>query len=114
METSGPMTFPERLVFYRKRLGMTQRNLAKRVGLHYSQLKRIEKARDHAPSVEKMLLIIRELRLPREEAEELMLLAGYSPIALGLAGDHKQILLSLLEKVRQLEQELERLIREEE
>lgn len=74
--------FGERLVEYRKRLGMTQRALAERAGLAPSHLNPIEKGTRKPPSVESVLRMIEALRLTRGEAVELLRLASYSPLVL--------------------------------
>jgi transcriptional regulator with XRE-family HTH domain len=74
--------FSNKLREYRERLGMKQRVLADRVGLTNGHLNKIEKGTRKPPGVETILEMIEVLRLSRDEAEELIQLAGFSPLAL--------------------------------
>jgi transcriptional regulator with XRE-family HTH domain len=74
--------FSDKLREYRERLGMKQRVLADRVGLTYGHLNKIEKGTRKPPGVETILSMIQVLRLSRDEAEELIQFAGFSPLAL--------------------------------
>jgi transcriptional regulator with XRE-family HTH domain len=78
--------FGSRVVELRDRLGMKQRTLAQRVGLTPSHLNKIEKGARNPPAVETILSIIQVLLLNRNEAEELVQLAGYSPKVLQIGG----------------------------
>jgi transcriptional regulator with XRE-family HTH domain len=86
--------FSNKLREYRERLGMKQRILAERVGLTPGHLNKIEKGTRKPPGVETILSMVEVLRLSRDEAEELIQLAGYSPLALpddeGLGYDTRQ------------------------
>jgi transcriptional regulator with XRE-family HTH domain len=79
--------FSNKLRENRERLGMKQRILAERVGLTPGHLNKIEKGTRKPPGVETMLSIVEVLRLSRNEAEELIQLAGYSPRVLQLGGE---------------------------
>jgi transcriptional regulator with XRE-family HTH domain len=74
--------FSNKLREYRERLGMKQRVLADRVGLTYGHLNKIEKGTRKPPGVKTILSMMQVLRLSRSEAEELIQLAGFSPLAL--------------------------------
>jgi transcriptional regulator with XRE-family HTH domain len=74
--------FSNKLREYRERLGMKQRVLAERAGLTPGHLNKIEKGTRKPPGVETILAMVEVLRLSRDEAEELIQLAGYSPLAL--------------------------------
>jgi transcriptional regulator with XRE-family HTH domain len=74
--------FSNKLRQYRDRLGMKQRALAERVGLTPGHLNKIEKGTRKPPGVETLLSMVEVLRLSRNEAEELVQLAGYSPLVL--------------------------------
>jgi transcriptional regulator with XRE-family HTH domain len=78
--------FGSRVAELRDRLGMKQRTLAQRAGLTPSHLNKIEKGARNPPAVETILSIIQELHLNRNEAEELVELAGYSPKVLQVGG----------------------------
>jgi transcriptional regulator with XRE-family HTH domain len=78
--------FGSRVAELRDRLGMKQRTLAQRVGLTPSHLNKIEKGVRNPPAVETILSIVEVLRLNRNEAEELVNLAGYSPMVLQVGG----------------------------
>lgn len=67
---------------YRKRLGMSQRALAERAEFTASHLNRIEKGARKPPLLEYVLRMIEALHLTKDEAEELVELAGYSPVVL--------------------------------
>lgn len=79
-------SFGERVVAHREALGMSQRALAERIGLTFSHLNRIEKGTRKPPAVEKVLAMNEVLRLTRAQAEELVTLAGYSPLVLAAGG----------------------------
>jgi transcriptional regulator with XRE-family HTH domain len=82
-QTGGVMSdFSNKLREYRERLGMKQRVLADRVGLTNGHLNKIEKGTRKPPGVETILSMMAVLRLSRSEAEELIQLAGFSPLAL--------------------------------
>jgi transcriptional regulator with XRE-family HTH domain len=74
--------FSDKLREYRERLGMKQRILAERIGLTNGHLNKIEKGTRKPPGVETILSAVAVLRLSRDEAEELIQLAGFSPLAL--------------------------------
>ena len=78
--------FSSKLRGYRERLGMKQRSLAGRVGLTPGHLNKIEKGTRKPPEVETILSIVEVLRLNRNEAEELLQMAGYSPMVLQVGG----------------------------
>jgi transcriptional regulator with XRE-family HTH domain len=78
--------FSDKLRAYRDRLGMKQRSLAARVGLTPGHLNKIEKGTRKPPEVETVLAMVDVLRLKRDEAEELVQLAGYSPMVLQVGG----------------------------
>jgi transcriptional regulator with XRE-family HTH domain len=78
--------FGSRVAELRDRLGLKQRALAQRVGLTPSHLNKIEKGVRNPPAVETILSIVEVLRLNRNEAEELVNLAGYSPMVLQVGG----------------------------
>lgn len=61
---------------------MTQKTLAARSGLTPSHLNRIEKSTRNPPLPGAVLAMIEALRLTQAEAEELLQLAGYSPMLL--------------------------------
>lgn len=82
MTTATTNTFGERVQGYRRQLGMLQKTLAERSGLSPSHLNRIEKGLRSAPQVETVLRMIDALCLGFDEAEELVQLAGYSPLVL--------------------------------
>lgn len=75
-------SFGERLVQYRKTLGMNQRVLADRSGLVPAHLSRIEKGTRKPPRLKHVLSMVQELHLTYEQAAELLELAGYSPSVL--------------------------------
>lgn len=82
MATATTNGFGSKLTAYRKRLGMSQRILAERVGLTPSHLSRIEHDNRKPPSAEVVTKMVFVLRLSRSEAEDLVNMAGYSPLIL--------------------------------
>src|SRR2546421_7055859 len=78
-------SFGELLLFYRRRLGLTQQELADRVSnhsgvsIHSSELSRYERNSKDRPRVEIILSFIDVLNLSRAEAREFIEVAGYSP-----------------------------------
>jgi transcriptional regulator with XRE-family HTH domain len=78
--------FGSRVAELRDRLGMKQRTLAQRAGLTPSHLNKIEKGARNPPAVETILSMIQVLHLNRNEAEELVHLAGYSPKVFQVGG----------------------------
>jgi transcriptional regulator with XRE-family HTH domain len=79
-------TFSSKVMEYLNGLGMKQRTLADRIGLTPSYLNRILKGTRKPPEVETVLAMVDVLRLKRDEAEELVQLAGYSPMVLHVGG----------------------------
>jgi transcriptional regulator with XRE-family HTH domain len=83
-------SFGEKVRTYRKAWGITQKALAKAAGLTADYYNRIEKGTRKIPRVETVLALVvalhRVVHLKREEAEELVELAGYSPEVLQLGG----------------------------
>ena len=71
--------FGELLGTYRRRLGMSQRALARRTGLSPSQLSRIESGQRRPPPAETVLRTIEVLRLGEDDAVKLLDAAGYPP-----------------------------------
>jgi transcriptional regulator with XRE-family HTH domain len=78
--------FGSKVMEYLDGLGMKQRTLADRIGLTPSYLNRILQGTRKPPEVEKVLAMVDVLRLNRNEAEELVNLAGYSPMVLQVGG----------------------------
>ncbi len=78
--------FGDAVRIHRQALGMTQRALADRVGLHRSHFNRIERGNDPPPRVEKVLRLVDALRLNRSEAEVLVQSAGYPTTVLDAGG----------------------------
>jgi transcriptional regulator with XRE-family HTH domain len=82
--------FGEKMRGYRKAWGITQKALAESAGLTSTYYNRIEKGTRKIPQVETVLALVfalnRVVHLKREEAEELVALAGYSPEVLQLGG----------------------------
>ena len=82
--------FGEKMRGYRKAWGITQKALAEAAGLTSTYYNRIEKGTRKIPQVETVLALVvslnRIVHLKREEAEELVALAGYSPEVLQFGG----------------------------
>ena len=97
-------TFGEPLGTYLDRLGMSQRTLAKRIGLSPSQLSRIQSGQRRPPPAETVLRMIEVLRLRGDEAGDFLEAAGYSPqllqstpVVAGLSPESRQELIHSLE-----------------
>jgi transcriptional regulator with XRE-family HTH domain len=76
---------------YRKAWGVTQKALAEAAGLEPTYYNRIENGTTRkSPTVETVLAVVaalhRLVHLPRQAAEELVQLAGYSPMVLQVGG----------------------------
>lgn len=78
--------FGEKAREYRKARGITQKALAEAAGLTSTYFNRIEKGTRKIPRVETVLALVAALRLKAKEAEELVQLAGYSPMVLHVGG----------------------------
>src|ERR687894_3144287 len=82
--------FGQKMRGYRKAWGITQKALAEAAGLTSTYYNRIEKGTRKIPQVETVLALVialnRIVHLKREEAEELVALAGYSPDVLQFGG----------------------------
>jgi len=64
---------------FRKRVRLTQKELAERTGLSFNHLNQIEKGKRSAPRREKVLGLSRELGLSTDETDKLLIAAGYAP-----------------------------------
>lgn len=69
-------SFGRRVKEARKQVGMSQRELADKVGIDYGYLSKIERAKVHPPSEKVILAISRALAL---EKDDLLFLAQKSP-----------------------------------
>jgi transcriptional regulator with XRE-family HTH domain len=82
--------FGEKMRSYRKAWGITQKAIAEAAGLTPNYYNYIEKGTRKIPKVETVLALVAALHkvvhLKREEAEELVALAGYSPEVLQFGG----------------------------
>lgn len=74
-----PDTFGQRLAHYRGRAGISQSDLARRIGMEPAYLSRIEHGRIKPPKLDKVLIMARVLHLPPVHILGLVELAGYSP-----------------------------------
>jgi transcriptional regulator with XRE-family HTH domain len=82
MSTTTAGAFGAKVEEYRERLGMMQKELAKKVGLSPSHLNRIENGTREPPRVGTVRRMIKALRLTEDGANELVELAGLSPLVL--------------------------------
>jgi transcriptional regulator with XRE-family HTH domain len=84
------MSFGEKARQYRKAWGITQKALAEAAGLTPDYYNRLEKGTRKIPKVETVLAVVvalhRLVHLKPQEAEELVDLAGYSPMVLQVGG----------------------------
>lgn len=69
-------TYAQAVTAFRIRLGIPQKTLADRIGISASYENRIEKGTRKPPKLEIVIKTIQQLRLNREEAEKLLLLAN--------------------------------------
>ena len=76
-----PNDFAQLLRRFRKRAGLTQSELAAKVGVHSSYVSRIERSEREAPSREILHHIADALGLEPGEINEIFLAAGYAPVA---------------------------------
>ncbi|MCS7295801.1 MAG: helix-turn-helix transcriptional regulator [Dehalococcoidia bacterium] len=72
------MNFGALLRQYRERVGISCSELARRTGLHYSYISRLEHGSRH-PSLEAVERMVRALDLTVEECHALRAAAGYPP-----------------------------------
>jgi transcriptional regulator with XRE-family HTH domain len=80
-------SFGSMVAGYRKSRGVLQRALAERVGLSPSEFSRLEKGKRRPPPLDKVLRMIAALNLTRDDAEDLLRTAAYSPSVLdGIQG----------------------------
>jgi transcriptional regulator with XRE-family HTH domain len=83
-------SFGEKIRWYRKAWGITQKAIAEAAGLTSTYYNRIEKGTRKIPKVETVLALVvalhKVVHLKLEEAEELVKLAGYPPEVLQLSG----------------------------
>jgi transcriptional regulator with XRE-family HTH domain len=70
------VTFGQRIRALRKELGLSQRDLAQRVGIDFTYLSKIENSRGEPPSEAVIKRVATELRA---DAHELIVLAGKIP-----------------------------------
>lgn len=85
MSTISPSAFGARLAELRTQRNLSQAEVAQAVGLHYSDLSKIERGKRNPPKLPYFQRLREHLALSRKEALELMKLGGYSPDALGLS-----------------------------
>ena len=82
--------FGEKMRSYRKAWGITQKAIAEAAGLTPTYYNYIEKGTRKIPKVETVLALVAALHkvvhFKREQAEELVKLAGYSPEVLQFGG----------------------------
>ncbi|MCS7293887.1 MAG: helix-turn-helix transcriptional regulator [Dehalococcoidia bacterium] len=72
------MNFGTLLRQYRERVGISCSELARRAGLHYSYISRLEHG-SRRPSLEAVERMVRALNLTAEECHALRVAAGYPP-----------------------------------
>ena len=70
------MSFNTKLVQYRKRSGINQKELALRIGLHYKHYNDIERGVASLPRLDTIVRIIEELNLTTDEARDLLIEKG--------------------------------------
>ena len=70
------MTFGERLRELRRQAGVTQRDLAEKVGLDFSYISKVENDRNAPPAADTIVKICRALEVP---AESLLAIKGQIP-----------------------------------
>lgn len=74
-----PETFGRRVVFYRSLRGLSQKALARKVGLDPTHFNRIEREFRNPPAMGTVVAIAKCLHLPESHESELLKLAGYYP-----------------------------------
>ena len=77
---SQSIEFGKILRQYRKRAGISQSELAKRIGADNSYISRVERGERAVTSRDKVILLIKVLKLNDHNANTLLLIGGYAPI----------------------------------
>lgn len=111
--------FGERLFEFRKRVQMTQRQLANAIGVDFTYISKIESGGAPPPARDKIELLAKTLKLSPIESDELFRLAGKLPEGVAAFMTREPSAQRLLRSIRQVpvaEQErlIEHLIREAE
>lgn len=65
---------------HRKRVGLSQRELAKRIGVDNSYISRLERGERDVSSRDKIIMMIEVMNLSDHDANSLLLTAGFAPI----------------------------------